>query len=282
MAKLSLTRLSPLVLASAVALGACFTACMPSSPQGEELEASESAIELNASQTLPGKSVLLLPFIYDIASDTTWLKQNADRLAKWYRGKGATAEVVSIAGMPDDPTNGIYAVLEGFAQSGTKFDRIITLGHGGFDGPIYGEAGQIGLDWPEDPYAIHLDDGGTTLPPNMTEDEFRAEVRTRNRAKLVELAGLIAKVTTEDAFVYLGQCNPGNKTDIEPTLTYVELTACLTGRVAYGTSSQTSGDDIANRVMKLEGPTPTMGRALTVARPGELPADTGAISCVAP
>lgn len=274
--------------------GACMTAPAPS----EDLEATESAIEQAAKNSLPGKRVLLLPVKYEEPGDTRCFLENARELERWYEEKGATADVVQLGFEPDD----LYAALASAAADGKKYDRLITLGHGGADGLVFvgeGSNVQIGLNWPhwamtEEEIAAaaasagssgdagrNADDEESVSP--LTEEEIAdaRKQRAENRAKLTELGRLIHAVTTQGSFVYLGQCNPGKPSGIEPALTYVQLNACVSGRRSFGTSSKTACWDITRRVKLLEAPTPKITATLTSATPESI-TSSGAFTCIDP
>ena len=205
--------------------------------RGQTLTANGS-IELVAGRSVRGLRVLLLPFPYTlyIGETTDCFLSNATALGVWYRAHGATTQVMTMGHTPDS----IFTALESAKAGGAPFDRVITLAHGGVDGPLWDDGWtQIGLDWP---------DMGTKFPTRLNADD------PVNRAAIAKLGALLQAVTKPTGFIYLGQCQPGNTSEIDPTYSYLQLMACLSGRTTYGTTTESACWDILQRVEKLDGP----------------------------
>ena len=229
--------LGSVLTATALGAGACASA------PDDGADDSASAINMGPK----AGAVLLLPFEYledgKPSADHNAFADGARALAAFYKESANATVVRPKAGeVNGDPTS-LYRYLEKLAKEPTRFDRVIILAHGGVDGPLW-DRGQIGYDWPE----AYPDDRSTT--------ELAAEGDTavaKNFAKLVELGRLIRNITTAEAVVYLGQCNPGRKTSWDSgDRTFVEAMACLTGRKTAGRIGTTSATDAVTVVKRLE------------------------------
>ena len=98
----------------------------------------------------PAKSVLLIPLnktesgaMKDFNQDDNCFYSSATGLKRFYEGRGAKATL-----LPVNKADTLIALLEGFAAQKKTFDRVIFLAHGGYDGPMFYQSKQVGLDWP--------------------------------------------------------------------------------------------------------------------------------------
>ena len=222
---------------------------------GNQTLTSNSAVELVAYHFVKGLRVLLLPFPYptDSTGTTHCFESNADSLGVWYRAHGAITQSVTMWGRPDS----LFTILETAQSDGASFDRVITLAHGGVDGPVFDDGlNQIGLDWPNM--------GQGFYPRNNAGDPG-------NQSALVKLGALLQAVTKPSGFVFFGQCRPANPSTIDFRYTYLELMSCLSGRTTYGTVTISACWDITRRVEALDGPQAALTSELVGVNPANVP-----------
>lgn len=276
--------LAPILAMVAVA-GGCAT--VPAA--GEDVEGSEGALQEGVVGNLKGKTVLILPFAYSDPGETSCFMNNAKALLKWYGDQGADktkSKVVQIGTQAETTPEMLFSVLEAEKAAGRTYDRVITMSHGGLDGPIF-STGQIGLSWPEAvmPAADSAaPDGGTTdesEAQNAAFEAAEAAMKPVRRAKIIELGSLLNAITKPKSFIYLGSCNSGTPTsEIDPAYNYVQLTTCLSGRASFGTATITSCIDAGNRIKRLERA--DVSNMLKEGDPSLLPASQAGFTCVTP
>ena len=216
---------------------------------GSQRLTANGSVELVAHRTLPAARVLLLPIDYVFVADKTHcFVSSASDLQVWYHAHGAAVTSMTIG--PDE-----QMLLDVLGAAKGPFERVITLSHGGLDGPIFeADIAQIGWDWPDSAQTGHF---GTSLG---------------NREAAIRLGALWNKVTSPQGYLYVGQCNPANpnESNIDPGYTYLQLTTCLSNRTTWGTSTQSACWDITRRVEALDGQN-LVTAALTKSTPAALP-----------
>jgi len=224
-----------LVLGGFAAASGCAAA-----PDDEGTESSEDAVTLKGA----AKSVLVLPLPYESNgkpnSDHWSFQEGAKKLATVYASRGAAVVRPKATELTSDPAS-LFTYLTDLKNAKKRFDRVIVLGHGGADGPLWGAGlAQIGHDWP-----IYVSRGDDLVQKQRDIDA--------NFAKFVELGALLAALTTDDALIYLGQCRPGQPTTWDSGgRTFIEALACVTGRQTAGRKGSTSATDAVEIVLRLE------------------------------
>ena len=187
-------------------------------------------------QTLPGKEILLVALNdvesnspSDFESDDHCFLDNARELAKWYAGYGAGTTVLSANTAPS-----MVERLEYWKTLDVQFDRIILIGHGTGNGPLFccGYSPQPGWDY-----------------PNQSD-----KAGDENLRYFEDLGKALGDVTSPDGWIYVGACNPGQETDLPGFDNYLEALACVSGRDTLGTNTKTACWDVTRRIKRLEGP----------------------------
>lgn len=250
----------------------------------EERSDSTSALQDGVVGNLAGKRVLILPFAYASPGETTCFNDNAKALLDWYVTQGVVAGESKVVRI--DGPESFIAVLEAEQAAGAKYDRVITMGHGGLDGPIFAGGMQIGLNWPTDIDAFSAasssssSSGAVEVEPGPSPDEAEYKAgQATNRAKLVALGAVINAITKPSSFVYLGSCNAGTgKSEIDSAFNFVELTTCISGRAAFGTGTTTSCTDAGKRIKRLEQA--DVSNMLKEGDPTKLAASAVGLTCV--
>ena len=144
------------------------------------------------------------------------------------------------------------------------YDRVITLTHGGSDGPLFdGDWSQIGWNWPSHSGHSHDDYGNPDGDPSNPS----------NTDAIIKLGSLIQSAVKPDGFAYIGQCHAGTETEIvdNGSLSYVQLISCLSNRTAYGTISSSACWDVTRRVEALDGPQVALTAMLQKVTPASVP-----------
>jgi hypothetical protein len=210
-----------------------------------------------SDKALEGKNVLLLPLEYSDEGSVIF-EYAAKALRGWYGSHGATVRLEQLGLSPDS----VYSKLE--ALRGSKFDRVVFLAHGGLDGPLWSKTWeQIGLNWPNAPPGgpRRHDDGSVSY---LSMPDPPPETIRSNRAALDQLFVLLRDVTADDGFIYVGACHSAGRVDpnegesvrltsnVAPEVSFIQLTACATGRTTYGTRRTTSGENITANVQQLD------------------------------
>jgi hypothetical protein len=267
-------------LLSVVLLTPFATAC--ASDPADAAGSSDAVVETHTRSSLAGKRVLLIAFNYSQPGDANCFYANAEKLKRFYEKYGAAVEIHRVSKYPDpervsgftfapegnfrgdgndDGNPGIYSLLQDLSNAGRTYDRIVTFGHGGADGMAFdgygvgtergaGQQLQIGWNWPNDrnaPKGVHASEWA---------DSKRASsvLLQENLAALQKLGTLLRTLLTPSGFLYLGQCDPGQKSNIDSKVfSYVQIMACVTGNQVYGTESKSACWDIYDRVATLEG-----------------------------
>ncbi len=186
----------------------------------------------------------------------------------------------------DHHAKGIFKILQTLKAQGKAFDRVITLGHAGSDGPAFQAAGgttaqtgqwiQIGWNWPNDRDRLIGATRGVFGDTSRSKDALFKQ----NLEAFSTFGSLFRSVLTPTGFFYAGGCNAGEKGGTIPNYSFVEMMSCTTGNHAYGTSSKTSCEDVTKRVYTLEGVGDPTGQgqlttALVHVDPRSLPAAPG-------
>lgn len=163
------------------------------------------------------------------SGDGACFYNNALELADWYHTLDSTATVI-----PATTPDSMIEELEDLARRGRTFDRVIMLGHGSGNGPMFccNYSPQIGYDYP-----------------------VQADKRCLENIDYLQHWGrALHDVTRPEGWIYVGACNPGKPSSFEGLGTFLEVLSCVSGRHTLGTNCRTACWDVTRRVKILEGP----------------------------
>jgi len=188
----------------------------------------------------PATSALIIPLnktstglMSDFQPDDNCFYAAGNNLKKFYQARGATVRLLSV-----NTPEGLIANLETLIKQQKTFDRVIFLAHGGYDGPMYHRALQIGLDWPE---------------VTLKEREGQEHKAWYLQKAFLEVGALLNQVTNPTGWIWVGSCNAATEGhSLFGAKRYTDNMACATARMSYGVATKTACWDVENRVKKLE------------------------------
>jgi hypothetical protein len=86
-------------------------------------------------------------------------------------------------------------------------------------------------------------------------------------------------VTTPDAFIFMGQCNAGKRSNIEPKYSFLDIVSCVSGRTAWGSTNTSACYLITEQVEGLDGPNSLVAPDVVSSNPSSLPEGPASFTC---
>lgn len=232
----------------------------------QELPGDTDDVELpggKGDHILPADSVLVLSLnltetnaVADFDSDDHCFFAHAINLADYYDDKGAAVMLLSV----NTPQH-LVDELRRLAEAGEMYDRIIVLGHGTGNGPMFccGWKPQPGWDYPR-----------------------REQLHPDNLEFFEDMGAKMGELVVPNGWIYVGACNPGQPTDLPGFDSYLDALSCVTGRTTLGTNTATACWDVEDRIKALEGTDPQFTPGLVQVNPCDVDNAGGPISCREP
>jgi hypothetical protein len=165
------------------------------------------------------KAALLAPVKPHSSNDANAFRSYARRLADYYRGQGWRADVLEV-----ESAEALGKALEQAGTEGRPYARLVLIGHGGWDGPLF-QGGQVS--------------------PTSSPDGF------------VRLIAALRRGTTADARVFSSTCHAGGSNryeDVRKDDRWTDHLARAAARIVAGPMGPTSTEYTYQHVLAvLEG-----------------------------